>query len=87
MGDERTGDWLTVERDESRQRIAPKRITGAASMHPILGLLMLLGIGAFVTFAFRKGLRVRPDDRPDRSGAYGTDSLGGSHHDGGSGHG
>ena len=55
-------------------------------MHPILGLLMLLGIGALIAFAFRKGQRVRPDGRPDLGSGYGGgDSLGG--HDGGVGHG
>jgi hypothetical protein len=57
-------------------------------MHPIVGLLILMSVAAFVVFAFRQGMRVRRDDRPDRSGAYGGDSqAGGSHHDGGFGHG
>jgi hypothetical protein len=53
-------------------------------MHPILGLLMLLGIGAVIAFAFRAGPRVRPDDQPDRS--YTTASSHWPDHDGGSGH-
>jgi hypothetical protein len=57
-------------------------------MHPIFGLLILLGVAAFAVFAFRQGMSVRRDRRPDQSGAYGADSLiGGSHHDGGAGHG
>jgi hypothetical protein len=49
-------------------------------MHPILGLLMLLGLGAFIAFCFRKGQRVRPDGRPDSgSGYYGAPDSGVSH--------
>jgi hypothetical protein len=36
------------------------------TMGQLLGLVALVGIGAFVTFAFRQGMRVKPDDRPDR---------------------
>jgi hypothetical protein len=59
-------------------------------MHPILGLLILIGVGAFVVFAFRQGTRVRRDDRPDHGTAYGAGSDSGfTHHsgDGGFGHG
>ena len=58
-------------------------------MHPILGLLILIGVGAFVVFVFRQGTRVRPDDRPDRGSGYGGSDSGFSHHsgDGGVGHG
>jgi hypothetical protein len=54
-------------------------------MHHVMGLAMLIGTAAFVVFAFRQGMSVRRDDRPDRGEA---DSLvGGPHHDGGAGHG
>jgi hypothetical protein len=55
-------------------------------MHPIIGLLILVGLGALIVFAFRQGLRVRPDNRPDHgpSVGYGSD---GSSHDGGGGFG
>jgi hypothetical protein len=59
-------------------------------MHPIFGLLTLIGLGAFIVFAFRQGTRVRPDDRPDRGSGYGGGSDSGfTHHsgDGGFGHG
>jgi hypothetical protein len=50
-------------------------------MHPLLGLLILIGLAAFIVFAFRKGLNVRRDDRPDRGAAYGGGAdMGGSHH-------
>ncbi len=54
-------------------------------MHPILGLLMLLVIGAVIAFAFRAGQRVRPDARPDSS--FTTASSHWPDHDGGSSHG
>jgi hypothetical protein len=59
-------------------------------MHPILGLLILIGVFAFAVFAFRQGTRVRRDDRPDRGAGYGGASDSGfTHHsgDGGFGHG
>jgi hypothetical protein len=58
-------------------------------MHPLLGLLMLAGVGAFLVFAFRQGMGVRRDDRRDGGYPGGTSDLGPSHHsgDGGFGHG
>ncbi len=58
-------------------------------MHPILGLLILIGVFAFVVFAFRQGTRVWRDDRPDRGAGYGGSDSGFTHHsgDGGFGHG
>jgi hypothetical protein len=35
----------------------------------IVGGLLLIG---FIVFAFRQGMRVTPDDRPDRSGDSGA---------------
>jgi len=43
----------------------------------IIGGLLLIG---FVVFAFRQGLKVTPDDRPDRSGD--TNYGGGGGNDG-----
>ncbi len=54
-------------------------------MHPISGLLILIGVGAFIVFAFRQGTRVRPDDRPDHGpgpGYGGGSDSGFSHHSG-----
>jgi hypothetical protein len=56
-------------------------------MHAILGLLMLLGIGVVIAFAFRAGQRVRPDGRPDSGSGYGGGDSFTGHHDGGVGHG
>ena len=58
-------------------------------MHPILGLVMLLGVGAFIAFTFRQGMRVRRDSRPDSGSGYGGGDSGFSHGsgDGGVGHG
>ncbi len=58
-------------------------------MHPILGLLILIGVGAFAVFAFRQGTRVRRDDRPDHGAGYSGSDSGFTHHsgDGGFGHG
>jgi hypothetical protein len=56
-------------------------------MHPILGLLMLLAIGAIIAFAFRQGQRVRPDGRTDIGSGYSGGGDFGGHHDGGAGHG
>jgi hypothetical protein len=33
----------------------------------LFGLATILGLAAFIAFAFRQGMKVRPDDRPDRS--------------------
>lgn len=48
----------------------------------ILGMLSTVFIIGFIVFAFRQGLRVKPDDRPDRgpSVGYGGDSLGDGGH-------
>jgi len=43
------------------------------TMEQLLGLAALLGIGAFVVFAFRQGMQVKPDDRPDRSSVRPSD--------------
>jgi len=55
-------------------------------MHALIGLSILIGIGAFVVFAFRQGMGVRRDDRRDDGPAFpvGSDS-GPSHHDSGGG--
>ena len=37
------------------------------TMEQLFGLAAVLGLAAFVAFAFRQGMKVRPDDRPDRS--------------------
>jgi hypothetical protein len=59
-------------------------------MHPLIGLLILLGAAAFIGFAFRQGMGVRRDRRSDDGAAMnigGSDS-GASHHPGdGPGHG
>jgi len=35
---------------------------------PIIAIIGGLLLVAFIAFAFRQGLKVTPDDRPDRSG-------------------
>jgi hypothetical protein len=44
----------------------------------IFGVLSTIFIIGFIAFAFRQGLRVKPDDRPDRgpSVGYGGDFSG-----------
>jgi hypothetical protein len=37
-------------------------------MQPILGILCGVLLVGFIVFAFRQGMKVTPDDRPDRSG-------------------
>jgi hypothetical protein len=37
-------------------------------MQPIIGIAGGLVLIAFIFFAFRQGMKVSPDDRPDRSG-------------------
>ena len=58
-------------------------------MHPILGLLILIGAAAFVVFAFRQGLGVRRNRREDDHPAVGVGRDSGFHHSdsGGFGHG
>jgi len=48
----------------------------------IFGVLSTVFIIGFMVFAFRQGLRVRRDDRPDRgpSVGYGSDSGGDGGH-------
>jgi hypothetical protein len=43
------------------------------TMEQLLGLAAGLGLAAFVAFAFRQGMKVRPDDRPDRSSIQPSD--------------
>jgi hypothetical protein len=38
----------------------------------LIGLLLAIGIAAFVWFAFRQGMKVKPDDREDRGPSVGT---------------
>ena len=52
-------------------------------MHPILGLLILIGAGAFVVFAFRQGMGVRRDDRTDHQETVGVIRDGQNHQSGG----
>ena len=40
----------------------------------IFGVLCTIFIVGFIVFAFRQGLRVKPDDRPDRGPSVGYDS-------------
>jgi hypothetical protein len=57
-------------------------------MHPLLGLLILAAMGAFLVFAFRQGMGVQRSRRRDDGEAWplaGRDS--GSSHDAGSGFG
>jgi hypothetical protein len=50
----------------------------------LAGFLLLL---AFIVFAFRQGMKVKPDkDARDRGGGYDGNGSGGGH-DGGGGHG
>jgi len=49
-----------------------------------LGAASLLVIVVFIVFAFRQGLKVKPDDRPDRGPPVGYD---GDHSGGFGGHG
>ena len=37
------------------------------TMEQLFGLAAVLGLAAFVAFAFRQGMKVKPDDRPDQS--------------------
>jgi len=48
----------------------------------IFGVLSTIFIIGFIAFAFRRGLRVKPDDRPDRgpSVGHGSDSSSDSGH-------
>ena len=39
----------------------------------LLGLLGCLAVFGFIVFAFRQGMKVRPDDRPDRSSIQPSD--------------
>ena len=57
-------------------------------MHPILGLLILIGVGAFVVFAFRQGMGTKRSGRTDDHSAVGMGSGSGYHPpgDGGVGH-
>jgi hypothetical protein len=32
----------------------------------LIGLLLAIGVAAFIWFAFRQGMKVGPDDREDR---------------------
>jgi hypothetical protein len=51
-------------------------------MHPLIGLAMLIGLGAFIVFAFRQGTRVPKSGRSDDQAAVnmlGSES-GSSHH-------
>ena len=43
------------------------------TMEQLFGLACVLGLAAFIAFAFRQGLKVRPDDRPDRSSIQPSD--------------
>ena len=42
----------------------------------LLGAGILIVIAVFVVFAFRQGLKVKPDDRPDRGPPGGYDGGG-----------
>jgi hypothetical protein len=48
----------------------------------IIGLLSVVGLVGFFVFAFRQGLRVKPENREDRgpSVGYGSDSGGDGGH-------
>lgn len=37
------------------------------TMTQLLGLGAVLALGGFIAFAFRQGMQVKPDDRPDQS--------------------
>ena len=43
------------------------------TMEQLFGLAAVLGLAAFIAFAFRQGMKVRPDDRPDRSSIQPSD--------------
>jgi len=43
------------------------------TMEQLLGLAAAVGLVAFIVFAFRQGMRVKPDDRPDRSSVQPSD--------------
>jgi hypothetical protein len=43
------------------------------TMEQLLGLAAVLGLGGFIVFAFRQGMKVTPDDRPDRSSIQPSD--------------
>ena len=45
----------------------------------ILGMLSTVFIVGFMVFAFRQGLRVKPDDRPDRGPRVDTGGDGSGH--------
>ncbi len=49
------------------------------TLHQWFGVGAGIGLVAFIGFAFRQGLKVKPDDRPDRgpSVGMGSDSGGG----------
>jgi hypothetical protein len=55
-------------------------------VHPIIGLLILIGIVGFVAFAFRQGMGVPRSGREDYGPNIGSDG-GVGHSDGGFGHG
>jgi hypothetical protein len=59
-------------------------------MHALIGLSILIGVAAFVTFAFRQGMGVRREHREDNMPALGVGSDSGPHNHadgGGFGHG
>jgi hypothetical protein len=58
-------------------------------MHAVIGLLILIGVGAFVVFAFRQGTGTKRSGRTDDHEAVGIIRDAQSHHfgDGGFGHG
>ena len=57
------------------------------TMHTVLGWLSVIGIVAFIIFAFRQGLGVKPDDRPDHGPSVGGPGDFTGHDSGGAGHG
>jgi hypothetical protein len=56
-------------------------------MHAVVGLLILIGVAAFVVFAFRQGQRVKRDRREDNQSAVGVGRDSGFHHTDGGGFG
>jgi hypothetical protein len=52
-------------------------------MHPILGLLILIGAGAFVVFAFRQGMGAKRSGREDDDETVGVIRDGQSYQPGG----
>ncbi|MGA9005578.1 MAG: hypothetical protein WB495_01430 [Xanthobacteraceae bacterium] len=56
-------------------------------MHAAVGLLILIGVAAFVVFAFRQGQGIKRDRREDNQSAVNIGSDGGFHHSDGGGFG